>query len=247
MSWPAQEADDRGDTLKRYVGMAHEDDWRRASDRRVAGMPASMKGVGDLAPAMMTVMFKDKAPDLRDAPSSASLQWAVAIEEFRRRRHAEGFSAERVARDVGAVAKSCDRLRSFCESPIEHQLAPWLLCQSYGQWACGAPVTHIPKEDEVPPDADLMLIPQFAFARIRVDFALVAKIGPNTKIIAVECDGADFHQDARRDFRRDRYLAGWNIPTVRATGSEIARNPRHIAEIVARQVLDWGCELGLRP
>ena len=155
---------------------------------------------------MMTVMFKDKAPDLRDAPSSASLQWAVAIEHFRRRRHAEGFSTEHVDRDVVAVARSCERLRTFCESPIEHQLAPWLLCQSYGQWACGAPVTHIPKEDEVPPDADLMLIPQFAFARFGLTSPWSRRSGP-TRRSSLECDGADFHQDARRDFRRDRYLA----------------------------------------
>ena len=234
-----------GDTMRGYIRQAHEDDWRRASERLVAGMPTTMKALGDVIPAALGHAETDAA-DPRRALSSAELQWGAAVEHFRARRLSEGFGPNRVERDVAAARSSCERLRRFCESPIEHQIAPWLVCQNYGQWACGSPRAHVPKEDALPPDAGLLIIPQFAFARIRMDFALVAKLNEHLRIIAIECDGSAYH-DVTKDFRRDQYLAGWNIPTVRATGIEVSRNPRSFAERVARLVLDWACPLGMKP
>lgn len=224
--------------------MAHEADWKRAGERRPQGMPVGLQSLGDVLPAA----FRDNEHvELKDALSSAGLQYDVAIRHLKARRQAEGFGEQRIAVDVAKAAATCARLRKFCESPIEHMMVPWLVCQNYGQFSCGVPAAHVPAEDPVPPDAELMIVPQFAFARFRIDFALVAKIREHTKIVAIECDGRDYHKNAARDFRRDQYLLGWGIPTVRASGAEIARNPMHVGERVARFIVNYACDLGISP
>lgn len=46
--------------------------------------------------------------------------------------------------------------------------------------------------------------------------------------IIIECDGKEFHKDAERDERRDKYLMERGYTVVRYTGTEIHRDVRQI-------------------
>lgn len=66
---------------------------------------------------------------------------------------------------------------------------------------------------------------QVCFARYRIDFCLARISAHGSLIVAVECDGREFHQlnndQVRRDYERQRYLAREHIHVVRFLGSEI--------------------------
>lgn len=72
---------------------------------------------------------------------------------------------------------------------------------------------------------------QFPVGPYRADLAI-----PYAKI-AIEADGADYHQDKSRDKKRDSYFKsqGWRV--LRFTGSQIYRDPEGCAETV-KQVLE---------
>lgn len=121
---------------------------------------------------------------------------------------------------------------SLCESKIE-QMMLGVLCQCVIGEAY-PPVVHNLMSDERWPDGYMVIVPQFPLARFRLDFLI--RIGTHT--IAVECDGADYHNspEAReRDNRRDTYLKKLGVPTLRYSGQWIWKNrERGIAdEIVA--------------
>lgn len=63
-------------------------------------------------------------------------------------------------------------------------------------------------------DVNAVFYPQYPVGKFFVDFA-----NPKAKV-AIECDGAAFHQDLDKDAERDRQLAelGWTV--YRITGSE---------------------------
>lgn len=73
----------------------------------------------------------------------------------------------------------------------------------------------------------------------RVDFLLATQGLPRGSppyLLAVECDGHDFHEktktQAARDKARDRNLAEWGVQTIRFTGAEIWRDPEGCAHRV---------------
>jgi very-short-patch-repair endonuclease len=71
--------------------------------------------------------------------------------------------------------------------------------------------------------------PQVSIESYRVDFLFVTNgLTGRSHLLAVECDGHDFHERTReqatRDRGRDRSLMNLGIPVMRFTGSEISRN-----------------------
>jgi very-short-patch-repair endonuclease len=102
---------------------------------------------------------------------------------------------------------------SRCESPIEIHLGVAILkrlgCQE--------------------------LVPQYTWRGWRMDFAIV----DGSDVLAfVECDGAAFHQGARRqnDRRKNAAAAQAGIPLLRFTGSEIYRDVQSCARKVHEAV-----------
>lgn len=69
--------------------------------------------------------------------------------------------------------------------------------------------------------------PQYKIGKYRVDFLIVKKhnTAPHCELIAIECDGHDFHErtkeQAQRDKQRDRNLQKAGVKVYRFTGSEI--------------------------
>lgn len=120
------------------------------------------------------------------------------------------------------------------ESPIEQVAIFQLAGENYAYR--GAPVyakvalergLHSSKHFPV------QIIPQVKFGPYRVDFLI--DIGPRG-MIAVECDGAEFHRDKERDDARDAHLREhFNIAVIRLTGKEIwksNRAARLVAEVI---------------
>jgi very-short-patch-repair endonuclease len=79
-----------------------------------------------------------------------------------------------------------------------------------------------------------VLYPQFPVAGHFVDFG-----NPAAKV-AIECDGAAFHQDAARDRARQQRIesAGWTV--LRLTGSECSATDRYYVDAEGRDRLEIG-------
>ena len=84
----------------------------------------------------------------------------------------------------------------------------------------------------------LIMAQQVKIDQYRVDFCLAAEL-PNsgrTAVVAVECDGHDFHERTKeqvaRDKARDRALALAGVVTMRFAGSEIWKDAGDCADEV---------------
>lgn len=161
-----------------------------------------------------------------------------ATEKFGRACHSAGMSEVMTAQAIERGREAMNKANSATESPIEKLLLPWLIFQDYGQFMTYPARVHLPKEEHALPTTGIVIVPQFAFVRFRLDFAVVARHQGHSKIIAVECDGEDFHNAARDDYR-DRYLSSWGIETIRASGRLIHSDPHTVSERVARVALNW--------
>ena len=154
-----------------------------------------------------------------------------------------------------------------CESPIERVMA-WSLALSraYVQVSSmiktGLPDNLVPEtvlgaSIELDTLMDIMQnagrperlgtfgVPQCQIGSHRVDFAFVSRFGPPGQplhLLAVECDGHDFHErtkeQAQRDKSRDRDIAALGVHVIRFTGSEIWRDPRKCAADVYSIIVD---------
>ena len=129
---------------------------------------------------------------------------------------------------------------ALCESPIEKHLLPWLVVADYGEkvFSFPAPVCDV-KRDGLPARGDIVIVPQFTFAKYRCDFAVIRRFSKSIGIVAVECDGEEYHS-AHRDVLRDGWLASFNIATVRFSGKHIYANPQLAAAVVAECVILLG-------
>ena len=98
-----------------------------------------------------------------------------------------------------------------------------------------------------------MVDQQVAFDKYRVDLCLSIEIHQDNgsakyiPIMAIECDGHDYHErtkeQAARDKKRDRWFSSQGIRCLRFTGSEIYRKPVECAfEVMqnAQNLLDRG-------
>lgn len=135
--------------------------------------------------------------------------------------------------DIGAVW-------GLLESPLEQVALFQLAAENYSMrpdWPVYAKVArergqfshkHYP----------VQIIPQVTFGPYRVDFLF--DIGERG-LIAVECDGAEYHQDKARDKARDEHLKQhFNVGVLRAEGRFIWRNnetAHFFADVVRARLL----------
>lgn len=130
---------------------------------------------------------------------------------------------------------------SLLESPIEQVAIFHLASENYGkeEWPIYAKVArarglHDHKNYPV------QIIPQVTFGRYRVDFLL--DLG-SCGLVALECDGAEYHQDKAKDARRDDEL--WKdhqVKVFRLPGKDIWRDngAAHMVAEMVRLYLQWG-------
>lgn len=170
-----------------------------------------------------------------------ALDYADPIAAFQARCEADGIDEATMREQIRRGMAGIDLARMRCESPIEEAMLPSLVFQDYGpRFEPYAVISQEPREHLT---AVVQIVPQFELPGARFDFMLIALrkhedgfVG--RKMVALECDGKDFHY-APKDAVRDRAYAGAGIVTVRASGSEIHRNPRAVAERVARHFIEW--------
>lgn len=224
-----------GDLIAHYERRAAEQDMRlrrQKSDTRMVGG----KSLGDaLGEALHGIA--GRGGDLSSKSGAAGLNFDVAAKHLFTRAAFLGLPSQDhiVEKARAEVAKGLD----LCESPIEKRLLPWLVCEDYGPHVltCPVPVCNT-KLDELPPKGDLFIVPQFAFVKFRMDFALVRRMaGGRLGIVAVECDGSG-HHNAVRDTLRNGWLASFQIKTIRAMGSTINERPREVSARVAEAVME---------
>lgn len=131
-----------------------------------------------------------------------------------------------------------------CDSPIERRLLPALVFANYGEGFASFPAqVHLPKLDAEPPLGDLVIVPQFAFIKYRLDFAIVAEAEGRRKFVAVECDGQDYHKNADKDRARDEYLKAFGFDVFRFNGPDIQADPLTLATKVGMHLADWRASL----
>lgn len=225
-----------GDLIANYERRAvvHDQRRRRGTDTRVA----SGKSLGDaIGEALHNMAGRGDA--LASKSGGAGLNFDLAAVHLTRRAKFLGIDKpEHIIEKASAeVAKGIE----LCESPIEKRLLPWLVCEDYGPHVqtCPVPVCDT-KSDQLPPKGDLFIVPQFAFVKFRLDFALVRRMnGGRLGIVAVECDGSGYH-NAIRDTQRNGWLASFQIRTIRATGATINERPREVSARVAEAVMELG-------
>lgn len=149
---------------------------------------------------------------------------------------------DEVGRRVAAGLSVVGKLLAKCESPIEKLIVPALVFQTYGHGSKWVPAEH---GDDKPRFSPVAIDAQVALDRSRFDFLMLVELCDKSGVvIAVECDGAEFH-DIGRDLSRDLGWQSAGIHTVRLSGSDITRNPRMAASRVAELVLQRMIKRGL--
>lgn len=142
--------------------------------------------------------------------------------------------------DLNAVSEQIvgtyKRAEKWCESPIERDMLGALLSANWDQ--CADPVVPVcgPKE-AVPANRPIVILPQFLIGPYRLDFVILCRGLQLPSLIAVECDGAEYH-DQERDAQRDAYLRAFGIHVFRASGSAIFRAPEDVANMIVNLAQD---------
>lgn len=140
--------------------------------------------------------------------------------------------------EEGDLARSrIDHGLPLCESPIERVALAAMMTADWAPFSRSRPIICTTESLPAPSEVGVAIVPQFAFDRFRLDFGVFLDWSP-IQMIAVECDGKEFH-DAGRDRDRDAYLATWGIPTFRITGSEINTSPRGAVFDIVQTLKRW--------
>jgi len=228
-----------GDRLARYEEIAVEHD-RRARDESAVNDVSKFEMMGD---ALVGVLAKAGGRTM----SELSQKWPAVCKHISFAQHASLARAKRIDKEGFAAPRYDSHEEIFecltiCESPIEKIMLPWLVYENYWPLSPLPARCHSHKKDGLLPNADVIIVPQFAFVKFRVDFAIYARYKGQSKIVALECDGEKFH-GARADILRNGYLASWGIQTIRAQGSEINKSPSDVSRRVANVITEWACGL----
>ncbi len=130
--------------------------------------------------------------------------------------------------------------RDLLETPIEESLCQAILFSDYGcDWEAFGKQRIIDYDwDNLKADQEnpFIIQPQRKVGPYRVDIAIRVFENGRTMLLAVECDGHDFHhatkQQVERDKKRDRFLSSKGYKVLRFSGSEIYRDVESCADEV---------------
>jgi very-short-patch-repair endonuclease len=159
---------------------------------------------------------------------------------FAHRAAAMGLSAIQIDQKSEELRAAYEYGQSLCESPIERDVLAALLTAPWSaQFGTIPPRIHNTKLQDALPKGDLIIVPQMAFVRYRVDFMVLGVAGDARQMVAIECDGADYHQDHGKDALRAAYFASWGIPVCRFRGTEIYADPDSAIRSAVNLLNDW--------
>lgn len=141
-----------------------------------------------------------------------------------------------------AVGAQFDKGTPLCESPIERNMLAALLT---GGWpSCPAlgpepfPMVHNAKDySEAFPRHPVVIVPQMALLRYRVDLGIVAqRYDGAVMTFGIECDGKAFHQDTAKDRERDAYFGAIGLKLMRVSGRVANEAPIAIADAIINKI-----------
>lgn len=186
-----------------------------------------MRGAQTLGDALRSAGLRGHASDkLDEVETPRSFHSEIAADLMARRAESLGLSGEMVGKAILRGLRSVRDAAEFCETPIEKQILPYLIFGDYGDDVLTIPAGwHSNKVHRELGGEDVVVIPQFEFARFRMDFCLVSNVKGRRSMVCVECDGRHTHDPVSDDYR-DRYLASFGIPTVRITGKDCYATPQ---------------------
>jgi very-short-patch-repair endonuclease len=136
-----------------------------------------------------------------------------------------------------------DIAANACKSPIEQILLAELMFMSTGYGPHPLDIWSHDYPNNLPPRG-ACIVAQYPLGRYTLDFGVfVQGFNNDMLMLAVECDGHNYHnktkEQARHDRKRDRWLQkhGWQV--VRFTGSEIHEDASACAEEVGDLICDF--------
>lgn len=177
---------------------------------------------------------------LRDHPGKALSVLQMGMEKLHGRALTMGLHAEAWPSIEDRAYGEFQKGEALCESPIERSMLAALITGAWSGFGTIPPRVHNGmNKEEMLPKGDVVIVPQMAFLRYRLDFAVVLEIAGHQKIVAIECDGADFHNDYKREKMRVDYLQSWGIPVFKFTGSEIHAEPLAAAHKAILGICMW--------
>lgn len=226
----------------REINLAAQSRLNVDEDRSEAqvGQKRTFEHIGDLGFAFIGEMLGVNA--LNNLPGRGGAVLDFAANEFRARGAALGMSPQQLDKAFEDVEEQYRKGARECESPIERDtLAALLTARWHEAFATMPPKVHIPGVDPIVPAGDLVIVPQMAFVRFRVDFMVMALVGDRRQMMAIECDGNEHHADKAKDILRDGYLASWGIPTFRAAGKDIYADPHLAISEAVNSLNEWRC------
>jgi hypothetical protein len=132
----------------------------------------------------------------------------------------------------------------LCESPIERSMLAALVTGYWRGFNALPPTVHDGSKDssETLQPGELIIVPQMAFVKFRLDFGIVAERDGRRQIVAVECDGAAFHGDAAKEQFRVNYLKSWNVPVFKFSGKLLHEDAIAAADVVINAMSQWRAE-----
>lgn len=124
--------------------------------------------------------------------------------------------------------------QQLCESPIERNMLAALLTGDWPMCRSPHPAVHAAKNyDEPFPDNEVVIVPQMALLRFRIDLGLVVKLpGGAPRMLGIECDGKQFHQDVERDRQRYAYFNALGIRMFSISGRVANFEPIAVADVL---------------
>lgn len=201
----------------------------------------SFAGLGDTASAVVAKLTPERAPSeiLRDLPGHGITTLDLGVQRLQERARDLGIVPERLASIAETAWAQFSKGTVLCESPIERSMLGGLLTANWRGYATIPPLVHDVRGTEPLPAGDVLIVPQFAFARFRVDFLVAVEINDVRRMIAVECDGERFHMHADKERARVAYLEAWGIRVFKFKGSDIHADAMAAADRVAQFASEW--------
>ena len=182
-----------------------------------------------------------KKMDLRTHPGKGWTAFELGLPRLLEHAAALGIPAQGMEAVERAAREQYSKSIPLLESPIERTMMGALITGYWKGFETLPPRVHDSRRDahELLPQGDLVIVPQMAFLKYRLDFGLVIERRGQRQIVAVECDGAEFHKGATKDRIRNGYLASWDIPTFRLRGSEIFEDAMRYADELIAELVVW--------
>lgn len=177
---------------------------------------------------------------LKAHPGKAFTVMELGLRSLQMRANTMGLGAERWPTIKSKAIEEFRKGEPLCESPIERSMLAALITGQWSGFATIPPRIHSALDkEEMLPAGDVVIVPQMAFLRYRMDFGIVVEAKGRPQIVCVECDGHDFHQDFRKEALRVNYLKSWGIPVFKFTGSELHEDALAAAHRVILAICQW--------